>query len=158
MEYDWELWRGLHLPNAKPPAPDWLVNLLGIDYFGNVVRVYFSNAYWHSRPTQLSDELLRGLGEMKQLERLGLDNSSFDDQGLAYIRNLRQLKELYLGRTEVSDAGLGDIRGMTELRWLRLEHTRVTDAGVQELWACLPNLEHLEYKYSRNQKGGHAEY
>ena len=39
VEYDWNFNHGYYVPNAKPWAPQWLINLVGIDYFGNINEV-----------------------------------------------------------------------------------------------------------------------
>ena len=39
VKYDWE-WRfGKNISGAKPWAPRWLVDLIGVDYFGHVTVV-----------------------------------------------------------------------------------------------------------------------
>jgi hypothetical protein len=35
--YDWQLRNGTHNPKGKPWAPRWLVDRLGVDYFGSAV-------------------------------------------------------------------------------------------------------------------------
>jgi hypothetical protein len=40
VSYDWEWNYGVHLPGGKPFVPRWLVDLLGPDYFGDLVYVY----------------------------------------------------------------------------------------------------------------------
>src|ERR1700677_2113689 len=39
VEYDWEWNQDSRVPNARPWAPAWLVDRIGIDYFGHVIRV-----------------------------------------------------------------------------------------------------------------------
>jgi hypothetical protein len=36
VRYDWEWSDGKSLPGGRPWAPRWLVNLIGVDYFGHV--------------------------------------------------------------------------------------------------------------------------
>ena len=40
VEYDWQFSNGMRNANARPWAPKWLVNLLGVEYFGKVIRIY----------------------------------------------------------------------------------------------------------------------
>src|SRR4051812_18842713 len=42
--YDWERNDGKPVPNGKPRWPRWLVDRLGIDYFGDVDTVFLWNA------------------------------------------------------------------------------------------------------------------
>jgi Leucine Rich repeat len=142
ITYDWELFRGLIDPNAKPPAPDWLVKLLGVDYFGRVVRVEFIPGHlWHDPEIILSDDTLASLGALTHLESLALSHTSMDDAGLGHLERLRHLKTLSLMKTHVTDAGLLHLKGMSGLRWLSLWYTSVTEAGIRDLRKSLPTLE-----------------
>src|SRR5437660_5735051 len=40
--YDWQLQDGLPRSNAKPPWPQWLVDLVGADHLGSVVGVLWA--------------------------------------------------------------------------------------------------------------------
>ena len=143
VQYDWELFRGLTDPNAKPPAPDWLVRLVGVDYFGNVVRVVLS------RPGHLWQHARAGIercdsgqrGSLAHLETLDVTHTSLDDAGLAHLEPLRRLKQLGMVKTNVTDAGLIHLKGMSALRWLGLAYTNVTEVGIQDLRRSLPALE-----------------
>jgi internalin A len=37
--YQWQWRNGKPILNGHPPWPEWIVNLVGVDYFGGVVRV-----------------------------------------------------------------------------------------------------------------------
>ena len=39
VSYDWERSNGNDVPGGKPWAPRWLVDLVGVDYFGHVTAV-----------------------------------------------------------------------------------------------------------------------
>jgi hypothetical protein len=39
VKYDWEWSNGNAIPGGKPWAPEWLVDLIGVDYFGHVTQV-----------------------------------------------------------------------------------------------------------------------
>lgn len=142
VQYDWELWRGLTVPGARPPAPDWLVKLIGVDYFGNVVGVRWNARHlFHDPEVRLSDATLASLAALTHLETLVLDRSSLDDAGLAKLARLRRLRWLSLNKTRVTDAGLIHLKGMSDLRWLSLGWTVVTDAGKKDLRQALPGLD-----------------
>ena len=38
--YDWEWSNGKSIPGGKPRAPRWIVDLIGVDYFGHVTEVW----------------------------------------------------------------------------------------------------------------------
>lgn len=141
VQYDWEVSRGLMIPGARPPAPDWLVKLVGIDFLGNVVAVRWSAGHlFHDPEVPLSDETLSSLGSLTHLETLVLGHSSLDDAGLARLAHLRRLRWLALDKTHVTDAGLIHLKGMSDLRWLSLGWTVVTDTGRKDLLEALPDL------------------
>jgi hypothetical protein len=144
VQYDWELYRGLTIPGAKPPAPDWLVKIIGIDYFGSVVAVrWHVPDVFHDPEVPLSEATLASLGALTHLEFLVLMRTSLDDAGLAKLAHLRRLKWLALNKTHVTDAGLNHLKGMSDLRWLSLHSTKVTDTGKKDLLKALPGLEFL---------------
>jgi hypothetical protein len=66
VRYDWEWKNGKRIPNAKPWAPRWLVNHIGLDYFGNVVSAGLSD--------RGSDTDLVDLAQLTRLERLSFMN------------------------------------------------------------------------------------
>jgi hypothetical protein len=142
VTYDWELFRGIIDQKARPPAPDWLVKLIGVDYFGRVVRVVFVSGHmWHTDEAILSDATLASLGALTHLERLSLPHTSVDDAGLAHLERLRHLEELHLNKTHVTDAGLIHLKGMSGLRRLSFWYMSVTEAGIRDLRKSLPALE-----------------
>jgi hypothetical protein len=145
VRYDWEVpakakptfWGGMGMSgmggeitghpatNSTPPWPRWLVDRLGLDYFGRVVEV---DLFGHG-----SDADLESIGRLGQLERLVLARSAVTDLGMAHLAGLTKLQGLYLGGTPVSDAGLAHVKGLTRLRGLGLDETRVSDAGLANL-------------------------
>ncbi len=79
VDYDWEWCDGNHIPDGKPWAPESLVQLLGVDYFGHVTSVGFGS--------QESDATLVHVGCLTQLEELNLNQSSVSDAGLQHLRD-----------------------------------------------------------------------
>jgi internalin A len=116
---------GQPVANSKPPWPRWLVDRMGLDYFGHVVEV---DLFGHG-----SDADLESIGRLRRLERLVLARSAVTDLGLAHLKELTELQGLYLGATRVSNAGLAHLKGLTRLRGLGLDGTRVSDTGLAPL-------------------------
>jgi hypothetical protein len=109
VAYDWEYdVDGAWLPNARPPGPSWLRDLLGEDFFRAVVRVNLSD----EKVTDAALEQLKGLG---QLRKLWLEHTKVTDAGLERLRGLRQLQELSLRGTEVTGTGLENLKGLGQL-------------------------------------------
>ncbi len=155
--YDWERTNDVWISGGKPSGPRWLVDWLGVDFFGRVTEVNLGSS-------RLPDQALVEVGRLNQLQMvwvfdasftdaglvhlkgltnlsvLGLSGTQVTDAGLVHLKGLTQLSELRLNGTQVTDAGLVHLKGLTNLKTLNLIDTRVTDAGARELNRALPNL------------------
>jgi len=157
IKYDWEWSNRNDIPGGKPWAPRWLVDLIGVDFFGHVTAVIIVSlpatdaavaAVGRLRRLQVlvvSDSAVTdaGLVHLKGLTNLSaliLDGAHVTDAGLVHLKRLTNLSELYLGSTPVTDAGLTQLNGLTNLSELHLGGTQVTYSGVQLLQKALPNL------------------
>ncbi len=105
VRYDWE-W-----PAGEPWAPQWLVDLVGVPYFGNVIVVEFYSS------------------------------STTADATVAQVGRLTELRDLDLHLLNVSDADLAHLKGLTKLSQLYLSATGATEAGVREIQRALPRLK-----------------
>ena len=115
---------------------------------------------------KLTDDALRSVGRMSQLERLTMSGGQYTAEGFAHLVGLRHLKHLslvswhrghsparfidplvmWLGSeraVDVTDEDLAEIGQLTGLEELRLASTRITDVGLAHL-AALTNLKTLE--------------
>jgi hypothetical protein len=126
---------------AEPRGPAWLRHLLGKDFFANVVNVDLNF-------TQVTDDGLKRVEELSQLQVLQLMVTEVTDTGLEHLKGLTQLRVLYLDGNYITDAGLEHLKGLAQLDTLGLGSakrnfvyvgTNVTDAGVQKLQQALPN-------------------
>jgi len=110
--YDWQRqFVGLREPG--PWAPRWLVDWIGVDYFGNVVEA------WLAGPRiQGAEEALAYVGHLRRLEALWLGSPTMTDAGLAHLEGLTNLKlmNISLSGTRVTDTGLVHLKGLTRLR------------------------------------------
>ena len=147
--YQWQWRNGKPILNGRPPWPAWMVNLVGVDYFGGVVRVSLAQAGGDAELVSaaklgtLRDLILDGsrvtdlglarLRSLTQLQELSLMETSVTDAGLSHLVGLTNLKTLYLGNTGIGDAGLVHVKKLTGLNVLGLRYTEVTDAGLAEL-------------------------
>jgi len=143
-------------PNAGPKGQVWLNELLGEDFFNDVVFVagVSNDASMQSLKgttsveafdlsgTQITDAGLQHLAGMSQLDTLSLDNTRVTNAGLVHLAGLPRLQRLCLRSTAISDAGLQHLAGMSQLETLSLDNTRVTNAGLVHL-AGLTHLEGL---------------
>ena len=131
VEYDASLpWTvGMKDP---PQWPQWLLENIGVDYFGSVQAAFLIN-------TEVTDADLEHLKGLTALQGLGISNTKVTDAGLEHLKGLTALQKLTVSNTKVTDAGLEHLEGLTDLRWLLLDNTQVTDAGVARLQEALPN-------------------
>ncbi len=169
VTYDWEYSNGKAILRGKPWAPQWLTDLIGVDYFGHVtvvglmpieidaVMVQVGHLTRLQRlsvlPSSLSDAELVHLKGLTNLSELDLYGSPVSDAGLAHLKGLSKLSSLALGGTRISDAGLVHLKALTSLSVLRLSSTQVTDAGLVHLGG-LNSLQFLKLEHTRVSDAG----
>ncbi len=83
--YNWEVYHGKPTPGGRPWAPSWLVDLIGVDFFGHV-----TDAYWYG-PLSPADTALAEVGRLNQLEGLSLAGATVNDAGLVHLKGLTKL-------------------------------------------------------------------
>ena len=98
------------------------------------------------RPLQTSDlvviEHLTGLRELRMSDING--SGWLTDDSLKHIQNLMNLEILWLRNCSVTDAGLQYLKGLTKLRYIDLHGTKVTDDGIRDLQKSLPNTRFVD--------------
>lgn len=125
--------RGVKM-NVVPGGPDWLrekVHFQRMDLFDEPISLDFEGL-------QTTDDTLRSVGWLTNVERLYLNDAQIGDAGLRHLGGLTNVKRLMLDGTRVSDHGLEYLTGMTRLQQLDLNGTQVTPAGVARLKQALP--------------------
>lgn len=140
------------LRSAKPPGPQWLTAIVGVDLAGTVRGVKLTEAEQLdglatfellSRPCPaVNDAALVHLEKLEGLQWLALNRAKITDAGLRHLVGLRRLQRLWLDDTHVTDRGLRLLGALTELSTLSLNGTQVTDAGLAHL-APLTRLQRL---------------
>ncbi len=78
VAYDWDRGAGTTDFRGKPPVPRWLVDLVGIDYFGRVRFVVL----WDARPATIA-----AVSRFTGLRRLGINGRGLRDTDLAPLRS-----------------------------------------------------------------------
>ena len=98
------------------------------------------------RDAPITDESLRVLGGLPELEAAALKGGAFTDAGLAHLGELKRLKVLDIsrGRLSITDAGLQNLVGLTSLEHLAIQGSNVTQQGVWELKQALPKLRGVQ--------------
>ena len=136
VSYDYQLDEdGIEIADAEPHGSEWLVELLGVDYFQEVSAVDLYD-------TQVSD--LNALARLTSLKQLSLIDTHIDVSDLTPLAGLNNLKSLELSGTQVND--LTPLAGWNNLEGLSLDYTQVSDvtslAGLKNLkWLSLRNTQ-----------------
>jgi hypothetical protein len=128
--YAIESWGGRVVWDSKPWEPFWARDLLGPEFFHDIVGVRFSDG-------QVTDAGLANLAGLSRLEFLWLDGPQVTDAGLEHLQRLGQLQGMWLENAHITDVGLDCLQGLGQLRHLVLAKTQVTDNGVQKLKKAL---------------------
>ena len=90
--------------------------------------------------TKITDAGLKDVAKLRKLEELRLDGTKITDEGLKEMAKLENLKGLSLNSTQVTDVGLKDVAKLQNLIAFGLFRTKITKAGVAELKKALPNI------------------
>jgi Leucine rich repeat len=155
--YNWERVGQHGGTYGEPRAPRWLTDLIGVDYFGHITKVWLGKSGTNAQIalvarldrverldlsfTRVSDAGLVHLKRMTNLSKLHLWGTEITDAGLVHLKGMTNLTALSLGNTRVTDAGMVHLKGLRNLSILFVSNTRVTDAGIDELKQALPSLK-----------------
>jgi hypothetical protein len=171
VKYEWQgkradgVWQHDFWRTAKPTGPHWIRQIVGDDFFTDVVYVGLSpNGHlpvgFHTMLTPktdtdatVKDDDLRLVGSFSKLEEVNLTNSEIDDAGLVHLQRLANLRCLTLQSTNITDGGLIHLRHLLALRDLNLGHTKITDSGLQHL-TSLTGLQHLNLLGTKTTRAG----
>lgn len=93
------------LPNAVPPGPKWLRQLLGDKFRANVVEVQLF-AGPKNQPEDFTDTAAKQLSVLTEVQWLVLMDTNLTDAGLKYLTSLKRLERLDLEGTPVTEAGV----------------------------------------------------
>jgi hypothetical protein len=93
--YDWEETKRESDADAPPWWPAWLVERVGVDYFGHVASVGLSAPIG-------SDAELAHVGRLGRLEQLSLNGTSVTDSGMTRLKGLTQASSFSDSRPQKS--------------------------------------------------------
>jgi Leucine-rich repeat (LRR) protein len=83
----------------------------------------------------VTDQGLKALVPLTQLQTLSLRSTPITDAGIAALLPFQRLKHLDLSTTAISDRGVAKLIALGGIDSLDLSYTKVTDAGIQKLVA-----------------------
>ncbi len=98
--------------------------------------------------TKISDEGLRYLSTMKNLEILHLPYTDISDNGIRNLTTIKSLKAINLNNTKITSAGIRLLSGLPELSILSIENTPVDNATLD----ALRQFENLNTVYMKTDK------
>jgi hypothetical protein len=144
-------------PLATPWEPSWLLDLLGIDFFHDVVEV---NMVYNddSKPRRDNNgpavNIAPQLAHFPRLRWLLISGSYIDDDGMAAVGRLKRLESFYQwDGSHITDAGVVHLQNMPRLTYIHLSTSQVGDRGLATL-ARLPNLEGLSMQRNKITDAG----
>ncbi len=158
VKYNWQWKDGQEVPGAKPPAPQQIVEFIGVDHFGSVKAV---ELFPRSRPVRdfsaedraNLESALDSVKTLPQVELVNLLASRVNDGELAKLNGVKTINYLDLNWTEIGDAGLEQLAGLPNLTRLGLHRAPITDAGLVHL-KKFPKLTRLYLGYTRVTDAG----
>jgi internalin A len=102
--------------------------------------------------TDATDEMLRHLATLRNLESLYMSQNRITDDGIRQIAPLKRLKLLDVRSTNISDDAMDTIGQLANLERLDLAGTYVTDSGLTKL-VNLNNLVSLTFPNAATDAG-----
>ncbi|MHC1743232.1 MAG: hypothetical protein AB9873_09410 [Syntrophobacteraceae bacterium] len=93
---------------------------------GRVVHVHLRSS------RNATDEVLRRVGSLPDLEELVASDTPISDAGLAHLAALPKLRSLHLSGTRSSDAGIAHLLGLP-LVTLDLSRTSISDLSLERV-------------------------
>ncbi len=148
-------------PLARPWEPDWLLKLVGIDFFHDVVSVNL--VYNEDGPQRLDNNkpptnIAPQLAQFRRLRFLFMSGAWVDDAGMAEVGKLRHLEKLYQWEGQhITDTGAEHLRGLPRLRFIHLGSSQVGDKGIAAI-ASLPSLEGVSMQRNKISDAGLAHF
>lgn len=164
VRYDFEFDSAGEETDADGPSgPAWLIQLLGEDFFKNVVAVEIPADHLDKemlsqllmmprlKAVQLQCKFTRDsdltlLNELPQLRKVTFYHAQMMDSELAELKGLKQVEVLEFHNVSISDAGLKHLKGLSNLKEFHYSYTDITAKGIQDLQKALPNLK-IQRKY-----------
>jgi hypothetical protein len=85
------------------------------------------------RRTSVTGEGFVHLRQCSSLYYVSIEDSLFNDAGLAALSRIPSLENVELHGTRITDAGLAELRALPNLKHLDLSTTAITDDGLRQL-------------------------
>ena len=96
-----------------------------------------------SRRGGITDNGLRHIAKLKNLETLIMPDTGITDRGLRHLQDMHSLRELWLDFLPLTDDGVAYLKDLKKLRVLRFFQGKITDVGMQYI-RDMTDLEDLQ--------------
>jgi hypothetical protein len=151
VEYDfqYDAVRDRRLATGRPWEPAWLQQLLGEEYFHNVVCVGLDRV--------ARDQDLAHVARLRHVKLLYLGGGRITDNGLKHLEDLTDLRLLILWGNPISGEGLKHLRHLKQLRHLDLQSSKVSDSRLIGL-RDLTGLERIDLPNNPQLTGSFLQY
>jgi Leucine-rich repeat (LRR) protein len=135
---------GTMIQGAKPSSPADLRELLGDDFFNDVLIVDTNVASERFRPAEVPKfEGVEHLPDLPHLRAVTINSDEATDDELGYLKDLRELWMLTYQNSGIRGTGMTHLGALTQLQALHLWCTQSGDGGMAQL-KDLTNLEELD--------------
>ncbi|CAG5011670.1 hypothetical protein DYBT9275_04997 [Dyadobacter sp. CECT 9275] len=91
--------------------------------------------------TKISDNGLKELSKLKNLNKLHLEHTAVTDAGLVHLKDLSKLEYINLVDTKVTDSGLKSVMQVKNLKSVYVWRSAVTDSGVVQIARSYPKIQ-----------------
>ena len=122
VEYDYQA-----KSSGQTASPRWLRDLLGDDFFQEVIVVSLD---WNG---SLGDQQWQQIEVLRKLKKLDLSYISISENRITHLAGLRDLENLSLAGSTMGDFGLEQLSRLRHLRRLDLTNTKITNAKLVRL-------------------------
>jgi Leucine rich repeat len=146
--FDHEFVNGALIPGRTPRGPRWLRTLLGDEYFRKVrfVNLDFEGSTGkvvHNPNVDACDDLLKKISGLPGLKTLRMKKTQATDEGLRHIGKMSELEELYIRDSRsVTDAGVSHLAHLANLKHVDISFSNLTNDSLV-LLSSLPRMEKL---------------
>ena len=89
----------------------------------------------------ITDEGMKWVAQLPQLEALNLNYTPVSDAGVALLSKHTTFVDLKLDRTDLTDKSVGWLSSQKNLKYLDLYHTQLSQQGFNSVKKALPNAE-----------------
>jgi hypothetical protein len=149
VHFDYEFFNGAVIPGCAPRAPRWLRMMFGDEYFRKVAFVNFDyersiGKVVHNPHVEACDELLKKISGLPGLKKLRMKKTQATDEGLRHIGKMSELEELYIRDARfVTDEGVSHLSNLANLKHISINFSNLTNDSLV-LLSGLPKIEEVD--------------